>query len=293
MQVHFWGVRGSIAVSGPDFQRTGGSTACLELRCGDPDAAAAGTPGSRDQGHRIVLDAGTGLRALGDHLGYRPVELTIVFSHVHWDHIQGFPFFQPAFHPDSRLTLVGARRPAGGVAEALRAQMQPPRFPVTLDRIPARLEFRDLAPGEVLRDGPFEVRAAELSHPDGVLGIRVTAGGRSVVYATDHEHGASADRRDGLHRPLVALARDVDLLVHDAQYTPAEYAGEGGPPRKGWGHSTWQEAVAAARAAGAGRLALFHHDPRRSDDQVAVIEAQARHELPGAFAAREGLPVAV
>ncbi len=280
MQVRFWGVRGSVAVSGPEFHRTGGNTSCIELRHG---------------GARLVLDGGTGLRALGASIGFAPVDLTLVFSHFHWDHIQGFPFFAPAFHPDSRLTLVGAARDSGDILDALRAQMQPPRFPVTMDAVRATIEVRTLSPGEVLRLGPFSLRGAELSHPDGMLGVRVSAGGRSVVYATDHEHGvAEGARRDGgLDRRLLSLAEGADLLVHDAQYTDAEYRGAGGPPRRGWGHSTWTEATAAAHAAGVERLALFHHDPARTDDQLAVIESAARQQHRGTMAAREGLQLAL
>lgn len=271
MNIRFWGVRGSIAVSGPDILRTGGNTSCVELE---------------HEGERLVLDGGTGLRGLGDHLGWRPVRLSLLFSHVHWDHIQGVPFFLPFFHPEAEVTLMGARRDSGGIEDALRRQMKPPQFPVGLDSFRARLAWRDVdrQPFEV---GPFRVTAVDLDHPDGVCAYRVEAGGRSVVYATDVEHGAALDPR------LVALSEGADLLVHDAQYTQAEYLGEGGPSRKGWGHSSWEQAVAVARTAGVARLALFHHDPRRGDDGVAVIEAQAQRLLPGSFAAREGAAVAL
>lgn len=273
MQIHFWGVRGSIAVSGPRFQRTGGNTSCLELRLG---------------ADRLVLDAGTGLRALGEHLGCVPVDLALAFSHVHWDHIVGFPFFAPLFHPDSRITILGAARESGSVMDALRAQMAPPRFPVPFDALPARIRFQPLLPGRPVDVGPFTLLAGDLSHPDGTLGLRVQAGGRTVVYATDHEHGGRH-----LDRRLLHLAQGADLLVHDAQYTPAEYQGGPGPSRRGWGHSTWVEAVAAADQAGVGRLALFHHDPGRDDDELAVIEAQARGRRPATLAAREGLALAL
>lgn len=271
MKVRFWGVRGSIAVSGPDTMRTGGNTSCVEVQ---------------HAGERLILDGGTGLRALGDSIGFRPIRAHLLFSHVHWDHIQGVPFFTPAFHPDAELTFVGASRESGGLRDALARQMKPPQFPIGLDALSAQISWMDLK-AEPIELGPFRVTPVDLQHPDGILAFRIEAGGSSMVYATDVEHGARIDKR------LVMLSEGADLLVHDAQYTHAEYLGEGGPPRRGWGHSTWEQAVDVARQAEVGRLALFHHDPRRSDDDVAVIEAQARTRRAHTFAAREGAMVAL
>jgi phosphoribosyl 1,2-cyclic phosphodiesterase len=232
---------------------------------------------------RIILDAGTGLRTLGAKLGCQPMNLTLVFSHVHWDHIQGFPFFLPAFHPGSKLTLVGDPR----LPEALAAQMKPPTFPLTLQQIPAQLSFRALKPGEVLEQGSFRISATALHHPDAVLAIRVEADGHSVVYATDHEHGRTLDQN------LIRFSEGTDLLIHDAQYTEEEYLGIHGTGRRGWGHSCWDEAVDVARHAGASRLALFHHDPSRDDAGVAWLERCAMARFQGAFAAREGHGLAI
>ncbi|MEL6341725.1 MAG: MBL fold metallo-hydrolase [Myxococcota bacterium] len=224
-------------------------------------------------GVRVVLDAGTGLRALGSALGGSAVDLTLVFSHVHWDHIQGFPFFLPAFHPDSRLTLIGPP----SLPAALSALMRPPTFPLTLSQVPAALRFEVLDPTRRIAVGSMAVSASPLHHPDGVQSIRVETDHRAVVYATDHEHGETLDER------LIAFAEGADLLIHDAQYTDAEY-----PQRRGWGHSTWQQAVAVAQRSGAARLALFHHDPDRSDEGVDEIERAARQAGAGCFAARQG-----
>ncbi len=272
MDVRFWGVRGSIAVSGARYVQTGGNTTCVEVS---------------SQGERLILDGGTGLRALGESYGWQAMEATLLFTHVHWDHIQGVPFFGPAFHPDSKLRFLGAKRSSGTLRAALDAQMQPPTFPITLDAIPAHLEFRTVATGAPWEMGPFRVTALDMAHPDGVVAYRIEDSESSLVFATDVEHGPELDAR------LLELAEGVDLLIHDAQFTDEEYAGKKGPSRRGWGHSTWPQAVRAARICGAGRLALFHHDPMRDDCQVSTIEARARLSFANAFVAREGEVVAL
>jgi len=271
MKVRFWGVRGSCAVSGPRYRSTGGNTSCVEVE---------------HAGHRLILDGGTGLRALGDEAGFGPLEATLLFSHVHWDHIQGVPFFGPAFNPASRLRLVGVGR-RGDLRAALDAQMQPPTFPVGLDLLAGVEAIDDVAPGAAFAAGPFRVTPVEQPHPNGCAAFRIEAGDQSLVYATDVEHGGQI----GIDADLIALAQGADLLIHDAQYLAEEYRGERGPSRRGWGHSTWDEAVEAARLAGARRLALFHHDPARDDAGVDAIESEARSRFAGAFAAREGTVV--
>ncbi len=258
LTIRFWGVRGSIASPGEATRKTGGNTPCVEIQSGE---------------HTIILDAGTGLRRLGDRmLRDGRTEATLLLSHLHWDHIQGLPFFVPAYLPGHRLTLAGMK----GLRAALGGQMAAPCFPVGLEAMRARLAFVELdhAP---LAVGALEVRAAKLNHPGGVLAYRVSLGGRSVVYATDTEHWAVPDPH------LVALARGADVLIYDAMYTEAEY-----PSRVGWGHSTWQAGVAVADAAGVERLVLFHHDPARDDDAVDAIEREAALARPGTVAAREG-----
>ena len=266
MKIRFWGVRGSIAVSGEPFLRTGGNTPCVELTC---------------EGHRLVLDGGTGMRALGQALGGQPLSATVLFTHVHWDHIQGVPFFAPAYHPGSQITFGGVRRASGDIRDALARQMKPPAFPVTLDQFGAQLDFLDLEEPQPVDIGPFRVSWCDLEHPDGVVAYRITAGGRTVVFATDVEHGETIDER------LVRLSEGADLLVHDAQYTRGEYEGRVGISRRGWGHSTWCDAVTVASRAGVQSLALYHHDPTRSDVEVEAIETLARARFEGAFAARE------
>ena len=272
LTVRFWGVRGSVPAPGAHTAGVGGNTSCVELRAGD---------------ETIVFDAGTGLRGLGEKMlaSGRPVDASILFSHVHWDHIQGFPFFTPLFRRDTRLSLHGLPT-SGSLEAALSKQMVTPSFPVQLGAVPAELAYHDFAPGRPFEVGSAVVRAARLNHPDGVIAYRVEIGGRAIVFATDTEH-----YHDRVDDDLVALAEGADLLIYDAQYTPEEYSGVVGFSRVGWGHSTWAEGVRVARAAGDGQLVLFHHDPGHDDGAVASIEYSARAVLPGTVAAREGMEI--
>lgn len=272
MNVRFHGVRGSIPVSGAQFAHTGGNTTCVVLE---------------SQGERLILDGGTGLASLGQELGCTAIDTTVLFTHVHWDHIQGVPFFAPLFHPGSRIRFGGARTEWGGIEDSLRSQMKPPQFPVGLDAFAAALDFRDIDPDQPFEIGPFRIRTTEMTHPNGVLVYRVDADGKSVVFATDVEHGSNIDQR------LLRFAEGADLLIHDAQYTRAEYQGEAGPPRVGWGHSSWEDAVEVSEQSGVGRLALFHHDPTRDDAGVRSIEQRAQERFAPSFAAREREVVAL
>jgi len=264
--IRFWGVRGSLATSGADFARVGGNTSCVEVRVGD---------------ERIILDAGTGLFPLGQTLR-APVRASFFVSHFHWDHIQGFPFFRPAYVPGNLFTLHGPQ----GLEATLRRQMQTPNFPVTLDAMRAHLEFRSMESGAEVRIGGARVRAVALNHPQGCFGYRISYAGKSLVYATDTEAFAAGED-DG----TVELARGADVLIYDAQYTDDEYYGRSGPPREGWGHSTVSEACRIARVAGVRQLVLFHHDPTHDDDTVEALTEEARNLFPNVIAAREGLVV--
>lgn len=271
--VTFWGVRGSIATPGPDTALVGGNTSCVEIRCGH---------------RRIVLDTGTGMRLLGQQLHREAksgrgalTELSVFYSHLHWDHMQGLPFFAPLYSPTSTLRLFGPK----DVERALQTQMGEPGFPVRLTDVPARLAFRELCEGMVVElADDLIVTCARLNHPGGVLAYRVQYQDHAIVYATDTEHYSVPDPK------LVRLAAGADLLIYDAQYDDAEYSGEvGGIPRTGWGHSTFREGIRVADAAGVGQLALFHHDPSHSDEQIANMEAVAQRLRPGTWAAREGM----
>ena len=269
MNVRFWGVRGSIAAPGDGTRRIGGNTACVEVTCG---------------GQRLVFDAGTGLRGLGETLvGDGPQELTLLLSHLHWDHIQGLPFFLPIYLPSTRLTVAGATGGSVTLRDALAAQMRAPVFPVSFEDLPAEIGFRTVRPAECFRVGDVLVRTAKGNHPGGVLAYSVEYEGARVVYATDTEHYSCVDPA------LLALAEGADLLIYDSQYTNAEYRGEVGRSKVGWGHSTWEAGVALAEAAGVDRYVLFHHDPQRDDAGVEAIEGRARAHFARAVAAREGM----
>jgi phosphoribosyl 1,2-cyclic phosphodiesterase len=270
MQVRFWGVRGSVASSGSEVAKIGGNTSCVEVE---------------SQGHRLILDAGTGLRSLGQSLMQSPpVSATMLFSHLHWDHVQGFPFFSPAFLPTTSLTLYG---PGADGEQSLRSvlsrQMEPPNFPVPLAAMRAKMDFRSALPGQSFEVGPFRITPIELPHPQGCLGYHLEAEGKRFAYCTDVEMTLKT-----LDSKVASLIDGVDALVLDAQYTSDEYAGKVGPSKKGWGHSTNLDAAEIAWATGAGRLFLFHHDPAHDDETVFAMAEEAKRVFPLAEAAREG-----
>jgi len=272
MEIRFWGVRGSIASPGPETATVGGNTSCVEVRIG---------------AERIILDAGTGLRRLGDAMLREggPARATLLLSHFHWDHIQGLPFFAPVYMRTTKLNIVGGMNGLMSVRETLAHQMTAPVFPVRLDELSAEIATREVRHGEGLAIGEAMVRVAKLNHPGGVHAYRISHGGRSVVYATDTEHYSCVDPA------LLQLAAGADILIYDAQYTPEEYGGDAGPSKAGWGHSTYAAGAELAKAAGVGQLVLFHHDPRRSDAQVAAIETCGRALFPATVAAREGMHI--
>ena len=271
MEVRFWGVRGSVAASGSQVARIGGNTSCVEVV---------------SQDHRLILDAGTGLRGLGDELARtgKPLKATLLFSHLHWDHVQGFPFFGPAYNPASELTLYGPGvRGEGDLRTVLSRQMEPPNFPVLLSAMRAKMTFDTARPGQQFEVGPFVIRPFQVPHPNGCLGYRIEADGKSFVYMTDVEVSLGA-----LSSEIHSAIAGADALCLDAQYTPDEYQGAVGPPRKGWGHSTMIDAAKIAFAAQVRRLFLFHHDPAHNDDQVEMMAEDARSYFAATEPAREG-----
>ena len=274
LDVRFWGVRGSLPSPGPETAMVGGNTACVEV-CGG--------------GSRVILDAGSGIRALGDSLMAKGEgeDLTILLSHVHWDHVMGLPFFAPLYAGKTPITI--AAGPLGlPVESALERQMSPPLFPVSYDAVRSRVKTVDLAADRHFRVGALTITMLPLIHPDPVIAYRIAFGSSSVVYATDTEH-----LEGQLDERLLRFAHGADILIYDAQYTPEEYRGEVGPSRKGWGHSTFLAGAELARAANIKTLALFHHDPRRTDAEVAAIVQRCREHFPSTVAARENLSLRV
>ena len=254
LELTFWGVRGSVPTPVAENLGYGGNTACISIRCGDQPL--------------VILDAGTGIRALGNTLS-ETERVHLFLTHFHWDHIQGIPSFAPI----RNATIYSGVDPAE-LERLLAAQMQPPYYPVPM---PEDLEYQQIVMVSS-RVGDLVIRPFPLHHPNGATGYRIESPGATIVYASDHEHGDV--RCDGILRSFAALA---DILIYDAQYTPEEYE-----HRRGWGHSTWREAVKLAKETGVRQLVLFHHDPFRTDRQVDAIVREAQQEFPHTIAAREG-----
>ncbi|PZO56312.1 MAG: MBL fold metallo-hydrolase [Phormidesmis priestleyi] len=266
----FWGVRGSVACPGSQTVRYGGNTACIEMNVG---------------GERLIFDGGTGLRNLGQQmLPEMPVKANMFFTHSHWDHIQGFPFFVPAFVPGNCFKIHGAIAPNGSTIEQrLNDQMLHPNFPVPLQIMGATLEFRDIEVGEMVKIGEAEITNALLNHPGEAIGYRVSYRGHSAAYVSDTEHFPGH-----LDANVLRLAKDADVMIYDCTYTDAEYYDKKFS-KIGWGHSTWQEAVKLAKAANVKQLVIFHHDPNHTDEFMDDIVRQTSAALPSSVVAREGM----
>lgn len=264
--VKFWGVRGSIACPGPATVRYGGNTSCLEVGCGD---------------RRIIFDAGTGLRNLGQVLAAtQPLKTNLLLTHTHFDHVCGFPFFIPLFIPGNEIKLwAGHLRPDLGIEQVLIDMMMAPLFPVPPAIFQADVSYQDFDAGDTLSlYDDVTVRTCALNHPNRATGYRVEFDGRAFCYVTDTEHVEG--ERD---QAIVELIRDADIVVYDATYTDAEY-----PKFKGYGHSTWEEGVRLVEAANADRLVIFHHDPNHDDDFMDQLALDAEARRPGTIIAREG-----
>ncbi len=270
MLVRFWGVRGSVPCPGHRTARYGGNTACVEVRCGD---------------RLLIFDAGTGLRPLGNSLTTADVQADIYLSHCHIDHIAGLPFFSPAYRPATQLRVwAGNLLPERALAQVARTVMSEPLFPGAAGIFKANITFRDFHAGQVLQPEPdITVRTAPLNHPGRATGYRLECGGRAVAYITDTEHRPGKPDEN-----VMALAKGADLMIYDCNFTDEEFS-----TRIGWGHSTWQEGVRILAAAGARRLAIFHHDPDHDDAFLDAVKVQATARHPGAIVAAEGLTLQI
>jgi len=269
MKVKFYGTRGSIPVPEREYMDFGGNTTCVRV--------------TLSHGEVIIFDAGTGIRQLGKDLIASSHEqfdfIPIVLSHTHWDHIQGFPFFGPAYDPRRKflIAICGKDRVCEDLESLFQAQMQAEFFPVPLKQMGA--EFTFLQPDITEHTGQLgnEWRLLRHNHPGGAYSYRFTEDDKTFVYCTDIEHGDTIDER------IVELSKDADLLIHDAQYTPTELK-----EKKGWGHSSWEQAIDVAARARVKQLALVHHDPEHDDRFLTELEKQCQREFSECFMAREG-----
>ncbi|MBD3307414.1 MBL fold metallo-hydrolase [candidate division KSB3 bacterium] len=296
MKVTFWGVRGSIPTPGKKTVDVGGNTACVSINA--------------DDGTLLIFDAGTGIRSLGlrlmkDDFGQGGKVGHLFFSHTHWDHIQGFPFFIPAFigakdeqkrsikDRTNTFHLYGAKKVFERLENTLRGQMEYQYFPIELDSMGSDIHFHEIQ--EVpLQIGENTIIPQQLNHPNGVLAYRIenSTGDKVVVYATDTEHYEDGE----LDVNVLKIADHADIFIYDAMYTPGEYAGNpnaGQGSKVGWGHSTWLEGTRLAKTAHVKQLVLFHHDPDHSDAFLREIEKQARAEFPNTLLAVEGLELEI
>lgn len=271
IKIKFYGTRGSIPVCARTFQDFGGNTSCITIS---------------QTGSSVlnVLDAGTGIRYLGKELlsnGQKlPKEITIGFSHFHWDHIQGFPFFEPAYRDDVQINILamGNNRKIESLKEIFASQMQTNHFPVRLEQMGARFRFIVLGKRATQRANRMTVKAQLHNHPGGAYSFRIESGGKVLVVCTDIEHGTSVDQK------IVDLATGADLLIHEAQYTQEQLEN-----RRGWGHSSHEQAIEVADRAGVKHLIMTHHDPDHDDGFLRRIEKKCQKRFPNCQLAREGM----
>lgn len=294
VRVRFWGVRGSIATPGPDTAYYGGNTTCVEVRA---------------DGEIIILDAGTGIRPLGlkliNEFKSEPMRATVLLTHTHWDHIQGFPFFIPAYNPKNQLRILGYEGARQGLLNTLSSQMESPYFPISMQEMPGNIEYLELKDLE-FNVGNVKVQAKFVNHPGICVGYKLITSKGSIVFIPDNEpyvrlkaapgklgpkeHAEALEFARQQDQKLIDFIRGAEVLIMDTQYDATEY-----PRHVGWGHTCVDDTVAFAMAAGVKKLFLFHHDPGHDDEHVGHMEAQARELVrrqEGSLeveAAREGL----
>ena len=274
--LRFWGVRGSIPAPGPETVRYGGNTACVELRLGD---------------EVLILDAGSGLRRLGlllmDEMAEKPIHTTLLISHTHWDHIQGLPFFRPAYASKNQVRILGAPGTRDRLRTALVRQMDSIQFPVRLESLTGIRAIDEFA-APTTSIGSFTICTIELNHPGGCTGFRITAAGKSVAYLPDHESYRSAAHSlrprvarvaSAASEELVQFLKGCEVLILDSQYDRTEY-----PSHIGWGHGCLDDSVALALRAQVEQLVLFHHDPNHDDTRIDAMVREARRQVTEAGA---------
>jgi phosphoribosyl 1,2-cyclic phosphodiesterase len=274
MKIKFYGVRGSLPVCGREFEKYGGNTTCIKIY--------------RENAHRIaIIDAGTGIRNLGKEIvssGLTQNIINIFFSHFHLDHIQGLPYFAPAYNKEQRIGILamGRRGKIKNLKEIFSTQMQEEYFPIGLDMMGAQFEFLTYGDKEKLFGAVVKAAPQHHVYPGGSYGIRAEDESKVFAICTDVEH------IDGIDQNVVDIAMNADLLVHDGQYTPEEYK-----KLKGWGHSSFEHAVEVAIKANVKKLIITHHDPDHNDDFLDEMECECQKLFPNSFFAKEGMEIAV
>jgi len=272
----FWGVRGSIPSPGVNTIGFGGNTPCVSIEC------------SCHQDNIIIFDAGSGIRSLGKHLMQRKdphtINGSIFLTHTHWDHIQGLPFFIPAFLKENQFSIYGEGKPNYSLPKLIKEQIQAPFFPVDINTLfQAKLDFNEISEDEAIElEKNIRVTPFRLVHPNAALGYLLQISGHSIAYVTDHEHE--------MYHPSPAIldtVAGVDVLIHDAQYSREELVNG----KQGWGHSAWEDVVELAANAQVKQLFLFHHDPDATDAQLNERQFQAQQIFPNTFVAREGMKI--
>jgi len=264
MRAQVWGCRGSVAAPGPDTVRYGGNTSCVEVLL--------------ESGHALVLDAGTGIRPLGVQMhDAMPVELHILLTHLHLDHLQGLGFFRPLFSEGLDIHIWGPTSPVQHLSDRIGMYLSPPLFPVRLRDVPSKVTFHN-APEEPVTIGSATVRAAKVTHQGPTVGYRIEENGRSLVYLPDHEPSLGADLATMPAEWISGhdIAKGADLLFHDAQYRDHEY-----DAHIGWGHSSIAATMEFAKKADVDKVVLFHHDPYHSDAELEELLIEAQGKWPG------------
>jgi len=274
MLIKFYGTRGSVPVCNPEFQEFGGNTTCIKII-------------DKDTNNFAIFDAGTGIRDLGNDLiasGYKQEEILIVYSHFHWDHIQGFPFFEPAFNPEQKISIIalGKGRNIKSLKGIFEMQMQSEFFPVQLDNMGAKFEFHLMDEDTDVIKGVKDsiVTANRHNHPGGAYGYRIERNNNVLVICTDIEHGEKIDMN------VVKLSQDADLLIHEGQYTNEELK-----KKKGWGHSSYEQAIQVAEMARVKKLVITHHDPDHDDEFLSKIEKECQEKFSNCVLAREKMEI--
>jgi phosphoribosyl 1,2-cyclic phosphodiesterase len=269
VRLKFWGVRGSTPTPERRNSRYGGNTPCLEIQL--------------QNGTILILDCGSGLRGLGKSLlrrfGKKPIVAYIFLSHFHWDHIQGIPFFLPIYQKGNSFFFHSVSQKARELKNAVEGQMVFPYFPVDMSIMGSVRHFYDIGTEAININGAI-ITTSPMNHPQGCVAYRMEADGGTLVYATDTEPGSPTHDQN-----VRTLARNADIFIYDAQYTPQQLRGE----KKGWGHSSWAEGVKIAREVGVRQLVLFHHEPDHDDAMIDALLARARTKFPNAIAAAEGM----